>query len=224
MFSNAITIALFTDSDFVRLAIDGMCTHTTRYQLVDHVRDPDDLKRSISEFAPALVVFHAPVDTRSLMSWSARLRGLRSIRSVDQTKFVLLADLESDVSFLGAYEMGADAYIAVDQKIGDVRFTIDQLVAGKSFWSERDVAETRERCGSCQVTQKVMGLEQIDRQILKLVTDGLSDKEIAARAFLAHQTVRNHVSALLATFKVRNRTELAILCQRAYHGNNTSAA
>jgi len=120
--------------------------------------------------------------------------------------------------------MGADAYIAVDQKIEDVRFTIDQLVAGKSFWSEREVAETRERCWSCQVTQKVMGLEQIDRQILKFVTGGLSDKEIAARVFMAHQTVRNHVSALLAKFKVRNRTELAILCQKACHGNNMSAA
>jgi two-component system response regulator DevR len=224
MSSIGIKVVLFTDCDFVRAAIRGMGLHTTRYQLVDHVSEPDDLKRSIVQIEPDLVVFHAAVDIQSVMSWSARLRQFRSLRSGGQTIFVLLTDVQSDVSYLGAYEMGADAYIAIDQKIEDVRATITKVSTEGSFWSEREVAETRARCGSCEVTQKVMGLEQIDRQILKLVTDGLSDKEIAVRVFMAHQTVRNHVSALLATFKVRNRTELAILCQRAYHGNNTSAA
>jgi DNA-binding NarL/FixJ family response regulator len=120
--------------------------------------------------------------------------------------------------------MGADAYIAFDQKIEVVRSTIIQLLSGEPFWNERDVEAARARCGSCVVKLKLMDLEQIDRQILKLVTEGLSDKEIAASVFLAHQTVRNHVSALLAMFKVRNRTELAILYQKACHGNNVSAS
>jgi len=224
MMSAAITTVLFTKSDLVRLAFDGMGAHTTRYQLVDHVRDPDDLGRSVTEFAPAIVVFHTAVDVQNVMRWSARLRTLRSIDSAGQTNFVLLAESQSDDAYLGAYEMGADAYIAIDQKIEGVRSTITQLLSGESFWSEREVAEARARCGWCGIKVKLMGLEQIDRQILKLVTEGFSDKEIAASVFLAHQTVRNHVSTLLATFKVRNRTELAILFQKACHGNNVSAA
>jgi DNA-binding NarL/FixJ family response regulator len=224
MLSVAIPTVLFTKSDLVRLAFDGMGAHTIRYQLVDHVRDPDDLGRSVVEFAPAIVVFHTAVDLQNVMRWSARLRTIRSIDSACQTNFVLLTDSQSDEAYVGAFQMGADAYIAIDQKIEVVRSTIIQLLSGEPFWNEKDVEAARARCGSCEVKLKLMDLEQIDRQILKLVTDGLSDKEIAARVFLAHQTVRNHVSALLATFKVRNRTELAVMCHSACRGNNVSAA
>ncbi|NBS28360.1 MAG: hypothetical protein EBS70_05710, partial [Actinobacteria bacterium] len=130
MMSAAITTVLFTKSDLVRLAFDGMGAHTTRYQLVDHVRDPDDLGRSVTEFAPAIVVFHTAVDIQNVMRWSARLRTLRSIDSAGQTNFVLLAESQSDDAYLGAYEMGADAYIAIDQKIEGVRSTINQLLSG----------------------------------------------------------------------------------------------
>ncbi|MEY2939028.1 MAG: hypothetical protein RIS58_15 [Actinomycetota bacterium] len=224
MKSATYTTVLFTKSDLVRLAFVAMGVRTTRYQLVDHVRDFDDLGRSITEFAPAIVVFHTTVDLQNVMRWSARLHTIRSIDSACQTNFVLLTDSQSDEAYVGAFQMGADAYIAFDQKIEVVRSTIIQLLSGEPFWNERDVEAARARCGSCVVKLKLMDLEQIDRQILKLVTEGLSDKEIAASVFLAHQTVRNHVSALLAMFKVRNRTELAILYQKACHGNNVSAA
>jgi DNA-binding NarL/FixJ family response regulator len=68
------------------------------------------------------------------------------------------------------------------------------------------------------VRERLTNIQELDRQILALVVEGKSDKEIAAMVFMAHQTVRNHVSRLLASFGVRNRTELAVKCQKAFYG------
>jgi DNA-binding NarL/FixJ family response regulator len=49
-----------------------------------------------------------------------------------------------------------------------------------------------------------------ERRILKLVVDGCTNEEIAARVHLSTQTVKNQVSALMAKLGVRNRVQLAV--------------
>jgi DNA-binding NarL/FixJ family response regulator len=53
-----------------------------------------------------------------------------------------------------------------------------------------------------------------DRRILKLVADGCTNEEIAARVHLSTQTVKNEVSALMAKIGVRNRVQLAVYAVR----------
>ena len=53
-----------------------------------------------------------------------------------------------------------------------------------------------------------------ERRILKLVVDGCTNEEIAARVHLSTQTVKNQVSALMAKLAVRNRVQLAVYAVR----------
>ena len=59
-------------------------------------------------------------------------------------------------------------------------------------------------------------LDDTDRQILRLLADGMSDKQIAEAVFLSVQTVRNRVSRLLNRFGKENRTQLAVFVARVF--------
>lgn len=213
-------VILFTTCDVIRLAIDAMSAQTTRYQLVCHVRNVDEVVPRVVELRPDFVLFHTEVDVQSLREWRSRLVEAHTTGA----KFVMLSDHASDTGFVGAHQIGADAYVSVDQSLETFRTVFNQLNSGDIFWRKDDLAEARARSGACQVREVLTNLEALDHEILALVVEGKSDKEIAASVFIAHQTVRNHVSRLLAQFGVRNRTELAVKCQKAYYGIGMNVA
>ncbi|HOR22104.1 MAG TPA: LuxR C-terminal-related transcriptional regulator, partial [Ruminococcus sp.] len=54
------------------------------------------------------------------------------------------------------------------------------------------------------------GISPKEREIMELVAEGLSNKEIAGRLFLGEGTVRNYISVLLEKLSLRDRTQLAV--------------
>ena len=54
------------------------------------------------------------------------------------------------------------------------------------------------------------GINDKEREIMELVAEGLSNKEIAAKLFLGDGTVRNYISTLLEKLSLRDRTQLAV--------------
>ena len=65
------------------------------------------------------------------------------------------------------------------------------------------------------------GLSQQERVLLDLLGEGLTNKQIAARMFLAEKTVKNYVSRLLAKLGMERRTQAAVFVSkldRTHHG------
>jgi two-component system NarL family response regulator/two-component system response regulator DevR len=58
------------------------------------------------------------------------------------------------------------------------------------------------------------GLTQQERTLLQLLSEGLTNREIAARMFLAEKTVKNYVSRLLAKLGMERRTQAAVFASR----------
>jgi DNA-binding NarL/FixJ family response regulator len=56
-------------------------------------------------------------------------------------------------------------------------------------------------------------LSKREREILRLLADGLDNKQIADRLFLAEQTVKNHISVIYSKMEVRDRVKLAMLAR-----------
>lgn len=75
---------------------------------------------------------------------------------------------------------------------------------------EPECADVRPAAFSC--------LTEREFEIVRLVADGLENREIAATAFMSEGTVRNHVSTILSKLQFKNRTQLAIEYWRAMGG------
>lgn len=62
-------------------------------------------------------------------------------------------------------------------------------------------------------SRQAVGLSNRERQVLELVGDGLTNREIARTLFLSENTVKTHVSSILKKMKLRNRQQAAVLAK-----------
>ena len=87
------------------------------------------------------------------------------------------------------------------------------------------IARVRERLQRRSMEEnRLESLSAQERRILELLSEGMTNKEIAAAMFLAEKTVKNYVSNLLAKLGFQRRTEAALFAQKHLdHGDSRGA-
>jgi DNA-binding NarL/FixJ family response regulator len=140
----------------------------------------------------------------------------RSIRSASPgTACLMLTGFGDDQAVLAAVTAGAAGYVqkhAAGQELVDAVRTV---AAGRSALSpeaaQRMMAQLRGQEGTAD---PLSALSSQEKRVLELVGDGLTNREIAARMFLAEKTVKNYVSSLLTKLGMQRRTQAAALVAR----------
>jgi DNA-binding NarL/FixJ family response regulator len=144
------------------------------------------------------------------------------------TAVVLLTAYDDVEQVLHAFRAGASAYCSKDVQAGKLVDVIrhvargffvvgDQVYdeAGLDQWLSRGV-ETVRRPHLEGDVEAFTPLSPREMEILQYVTRGLSNKEIAAKLGISHQTVKNHMTAILHKLDVEDRTQAAVYALR--HG------
>jgi DNA-binding NarL/FixJ family response regulator len=206
------SILLVVKSEFVRFAVESASDRGMYFELIGVIEKVADVPARIVELKPQVVLVDEDVELEVV--YDAISQGC--LGGDERPKFVVMSEHLTDFVYLTAFDVKADALISRSQKLEEIRRVLVDAVAGKTFFAEADVRQIQERCRPFSVRYILPMLDSADREILQLVTQGLSDKEISSEVFMAHQTVRNRVSRLLQNFAVRNRTELAVLCEKAH--------
>ncbi len=112
---------------------------------------------------------------------------------------------------------GARGYVLKNVRGDDLVGAIRRVADGEMLLTLDQVERARERLRR-QITEDIR-LESLSAQesrILELLSEGLSNREIAEVMFLAEKTVKNYVSNLLAKLGFQRRTEAALFAQRQY--------
>lgn len=124
------------------------------------------------------------------------------------SKIVLLSNGCTDAEFVRFIEAGVCACVPGNKGITDLISTLETLRNNQTVCSGRITQIGRE--------QKITGppLTEREREILQLINDGLSNKEIASHLSIAASTVKHHVHHLLEKLKVRSRHEAASVSRR----------
>src|SRR5487761_1974782 len=110
---------------------------------------------------------------------------------------------------------GARGYVLKNVRGDDLVTSIRRVAGGEMLLSDDQIERARERLRR-QITEDIR-LESLSAQesrILELLSEGLSNREIADVMFLAEKTVKNYVSNLLAKLGFQRRTEAALFAQR----------
>ncbi|MGH9019632.1 MAG: response regulator [Acidimicrobiales bacterium] len=110
---------------------------------------------------------------------------------------------------------GARGYVLKNVRGDELVSAIRRVNDGEMLLTDSQVERARERLRR-QMTEdlRLESLSAQERRILELLSEGLSNREIAAEMFLAEKTVKNYVSNLLAKLGFQRRTEAALFAQR----------
>ena len=126
---------------------------------------------------------------------------------------ILVGDPHARIVFLTTFS--DDAYLVRALKLGACGYLVKQDVAAiapalRSVMAGHRVLEGQVVDRPPVVTPPGSVLTERERDVVRLVADGLDNSQIAAALYLSEGTVRNHISAILAKLDLRNRTQLAV--------------
>lgn len=148
------------------------------------------------------------------------------IDGLEATRRITALGLPSRVIMLSLHEMpayvrealaaGAGGYVLKDASITELRGAVSQVMAGQSVIPLGLIsAVMRESEREVRPADALAGLTLREREVLDLVAEGLTNKEIARRLAVSPATIKAHVERIIAKLGAADRTQAAVLVVRA---------
>lgn len=205
-----IRVFLVDDHEIVRRGLVGLLEASGDITVVGEAED----MKSALENIPTLDVDVAVLDVRLPDGSGVELcRELRDLRP--ELKCLMLTSFSDDEAFDAAVAAGAAGYVLKDVRSNDLVTAITTLGAGGALLSDEALERAKLRVQRrAQEQDRLEALSPQELRILQLLTEGLTNREIADEMFLAEKTVKNYVSNLLAKLGFQRRTEAALYGQR----------
>ncbi|HEY5857163.1 MAG TPA: response regulator transcription factor [Aldersonia sp.] len=130
-------------------------------------------------------------------------------------KCLILTSFTDEQAMLDAILAGASGYVVKDIKGMELAKAVRDVGAGKSLLDNRAAAALMENLRRRNTeNDPLAGLTEQERTLLMLLGEGLTNRQIAARMFLAEKTVKNYVSRLLAKLGMERRTQAAVFISK----------
>jgi DNA-binding NarL/FixJ family response regulator len=140
----------------------------------------------------------------------------RDVRAVDPAiRALILTSYDDDEALFAAIMAGAAGYVLKQIGGNDLVDAIRRVAAGQSLIDPTLTARVLERVrrGPSEA-EELAALTEQERRILALIAEGLTNRQIGDRLYLAEKTVKNYVSSILAKLGLERRTQAAVLAAK----------
>jgi DNA-binding NarL/FixJ family response regulator len=144
----------------------------------------------------------------------------RDLRSeMPDLKCQMLTSFDDDDALIGAIMAGAAGFVLKQVRGSDLVQAVKTVAAGGSLLDARSTAAVMRRIQAEQEeaarqSDPTQSLTDQERAVLQLIAEGMTNRQIGERLYLAEKTVKNYVSHLLAKLGVSHRTQAAILATK----------
>ena len=140
----------------------------------------------------------------------------RDVRSVDPSiKALILTSYDDDEALFAAILAGAAGYLLKQMGGQDLLDAVRRVAAGQSLIDPQLTVRVLDRLRNGPTEHpELASLTDQERKILVLIAEGLTNRQIGERLFLAEKTIKNYVSSILAKLGLERRTQAAVLASR----------
>lgn len=143
-----------------------------------------------------------------------KMNGLQVLEKLKESKCkskILILTIHNEVEYLmKAVDIGVDGYVLKDSESNLLRKAIFSVYNGESFIQAELVPLLKEKMESKAAFNEENVLTKREMEVLKLITEGLFNKEIAYSLSISEKTVKNHVSNIFKKISVSDRTQAAV--------------
>lgn len=184
-------------------------------EIIGTGQDGNDAVRLYRELKPDIALLDIQMPARDGLS------AAREILSLDpHARVVFLTTFADDEYIVGALKLGARGYL-IKTDVATIGPALAQVMSGKRVLEGKaiDTVNFSGHTGKAERPDArphaFAQLTDREYEVVKLIAQGLDNKEIAATAYMGEGTVRNHISTILTKLELKNRTQIAIAYLRS---------
>ena len=205
-----IRVFLLDDHEVVRQGLRAMLESTGSIEVVGEAGTAAEAAARIPALHPDVAVLDARLPDGS------GIEVCRTVRAVDPSiRALILTSYDDDEALFAAIMAGAAGYVLKDVKGLDLVAAIRQVADGNSLIDPALTARVLERVHNGPATApELADLTEQELKLLALIAEGLTNRQIGERMFLAEKTVKNYVSSILAKLGLERRTQAAVLASK----------
>lgn len=207
---NAVRVFLLDDHEIVRRGVKELLEADGDLEVVGEAATAAEALARIPPTRPDVGV----LDVR--LPDGDGVQVCREIRSAHpEIQCLMLTSFADDEALFQAIMAGASGYVLKQIKGADVVEAVRAVASGRSLLDPSVTARVLERLRSGSEEDELLArLSPQERNILRLIADGLTNRQIAEQVHLAEKTVKNYVSNLLSKLGMERRTQAAVYAAR----------
>ena len=214
---NPIRVFLLDDHEVVRRGLTDLLDSEPDISVVG---DADTVEHALVR-GPALRPHVAVLDVR--LPDGDGITVCRELRSqMPELACLMLTSFDDEEALLDAIMAGASGYVLKQIRGSDLVSAVRTVASGQSMLDPATTARLMrslraDPVETPSVPPELAGLSPRERDILALIGDGLTNREIGKKLYLSEKTVKNHISRLLAKLGVQRRVQAAVLASHLEH-------
>ena len=212
-----IKVFLLDDHEVVRRGLRDLLESDGDIEVVGESGSAQEAIRRIPALRPDVAILDGRLPDGS------GIDVCREVRSRDpHIAALVLTSYDDDEALFSAIMAGAAGYILKQVRGQDLLDAVRRVAAGQSLLDPAVTQQVLDRLreGPKQDTA-LEGLTEQERKVLELIGEGLTNRAIGERMFLAEKTVKNYVSSLLSKLGLERRTQAAVFASK--HPRGTEA-
>ena len=195
----AVKVLLADDHDVVRAGLRNALAGLSNLEIAGEVGNGRELTDALTHLNPDLLVLDANMPDFEPI---AAVRQFKAERPA--MKILIVSAYDDETYVAGLLDAGADGYHMKDQPLADLQLATQRILEGERWISSRLVGKLAHQ-RAAPTTSTTIWLTRRQRELLRLLTQGLDNRQIAQTLDLSVKTVENHLTALYRVLGVDSR-------------------
>lgn len=206
-----IRVLVIDDNRLVREGLTSLLNEQPDLRVVAAAEDRTTGLRQLQEFTPHIVLVDAALDNGDSFSFVGILR-----KTAPETKVIVMDLLPAPEDVIEFVKAGANGFIMKDATVEDLMSTIRSVALGADVVPPAltgtllsHIAQQASAVRRMPGVAEAVRMTKREREIMNLIAEGMSNKEIAQRLSIATYTVKSHVHNILEKLALHSRLQIA---------------
>ena len=206
----AVKLMIADDHSMIREGLKQLLELEGEFEVIEEAKDGEECIEKLKKIIPDVLLLDINLPKKT------GLQVLEEIRKEKKNYKILILTVHNEVEYLmKAVEAGTNGYLLKDSESSELKKAINHIVNGQDYIQPTLIPALNAKM--IEKDSDAVMLESLTKreiEVLKLLTVGMYNKEVAEKLSISERTVKNHVSNIFKKINVTDRTQAAIFAIR----------